>query len=111
MKKINIFYAVTFLAGSLMTSIGWLSYEYKVDLKRNEERYFDLALQLKWHLLTIKSLRKNDINSAEKYQVEQINILLPILNKYGEDSTKSYEKQVKEIIDEARKYQAGISGV
>ena len=104
MKKNTLTYIFTFLAGCLVASLGYFFYEQEIDLKRNEERYFEQALQLKWHMIAISALRKNEIKKLEKYQIEGAKTLLTVLDHYGQDSTTElYKEKIREIVDDAKK--------
>jgi hypothetical protein len=102
MKRIYVILIFVFFSGALVSSVAWFLYSREQGYENNEERYFELALQVKWNLLTIKALEEKDVEAAKKYQVEQIKTLIPILANYGNDSTRVYEDQIGEIIAMAR---------
>ncbi|SDU03627.1 hypothetical protein [Halopseudomonas salegens] len=68
-----------------------------INYKVNEEYYFNMALQIKWNLITLQALEAGEYNKARIYSEEQLDILLEPFLEYSNSYSGAYEKQFREV--------------
>jgi hypothetical protein len=102
--KASVSIFIAFVIGLFIASIFCIYSGYKEKLQQNEDRYFELALQVKWNILTLKELEKFNYTEVEKIQNEQMESNLIILKNYGIDSNNAHKIQINEILKMAESY-------
>ena len=104
MKRDVSKYFGVFVIGVIFSSaIGIAIYRHMV-IGLEEEKYFDLAIQIKWHLATLRAIQNQEYAKARTYSEEQLMLLTPLFENYADSYSGKYKMQFGEITRLLRDY-------